>query len=139
MISAYQPLSNYTSSDIYYLAFPSEPLQRKLLVCAVYIAELIQAILLARIAYTEFAAGFGKIEAVNTIGLLSLAVPVLSSIGMCYLFWSCVILRLLTIKLVTAVVQIFYAYRIKLLADSYLIPSVVVLVNFKLSSSISND
>ena len=29
-----------------------------------------------------------------------------------------------------AVVQIFYAYRIKLLADSYIIPSVVVLVNF---------
>ena len=29
-----------------------------------------------------------------------------------------------------AVVQIFYAYRIRILADSYIIPSVVVLVGF---------
>ena len=31
-----------------------------------------------------------------------------------------------------AVVQIFYAYRIKILGNSYLIPSVVVLVSFKI-------
>jgi hypothetical protein len=126
----YRPLSNYISSDIYYLEFPNDPLQRKLLVYAVYTIELVQAILLARVAYVEFAAGFGNFQAINTIGLLSLAVPILCSIGMCFSFsWPCMI-GLLTSKLVTAVVQIFYAYRIKLLADSYLIPSVVTLVNF---------
>ena len=85
----YRPLSNYISSDIYYLAFPNDPLRIKLLVFAVYTAELLQAILLARMAYTEFAAGFGNFEAINEIGLLSLAVPILSSIGMCYSFWPC--------------------------------------------------
>ena len=95
-----------------------------------YTAELVQAILLARMAYTAFAAGFGNFEVINTIGLMSLAVPILSSIGMCYSFsWPCVI-PLLTSKIVTAVVQIFYAYRIKIFADSYLIPIVVVLVKF---------
>ena len=46
-----------------------------------YTIELVQAILLARMASKEFAAGFGNFEAINTIGLLSLAVPILGSIG----------------------------------------------------------
>jgi len=93
---------------IYYLMFPNDPPQRKVLVYAVYTIELVQAILLARMASVEFAAGFGNYEALDTIGLLSLAVPILGSI-------------------VTAVVQIFYAYRIRLFSENYLIPSVVVL------------
>ena len=130
-------MDNYFYTDNYYLAFPDDSLQRKSLVYGVYTVELAQAILLARMAFTEFAAGFGNFEAMDKIGLLWLAVPILSSIGMCHLFsWSCVI-RLLISKLVTAVVQIFYAYRIKLLADGYLIPSLVVLVDF--FYSISND
>ena len=72
--------------DIYYLAFPNDSIQRKILVYAVYTAELVQSILLARIAYTEFAAGFGNVEGIDSVGLLSLAVPILSSIGMCYSF-----------------------------------------------------
>jgi len=47
-------------------------------------------------------------EAIDTISLLNIAVPILGSI-------------------VTAVVQIFYASRIKLFADNYLIASLVVL------------
>ena len=124
------------SSDIYYLAFPNDSVPRKILVYAVYIAEMVQSILLARTAYTEFASGFGNLEAINKIGLLlTFAVPILSSTGMCYSFsWPCVIpTRLLTSKLVAAVVQTFYAYRIKLLAHSYYIPFVIVLVKFSSS------
>ena len=66
--------------------FPNDPRLKKLLVYAVYTVELVQAILVARVAYTEFAAGFGNLEAVNTIGLLSIAAPILSSIGMYYSF-----------------------------------------------------
>ena len=133
----YLPLSNYISLDVYYLAFPNDPPQNKLLVYTVYAVELVQAILLARVAYTEFAAGFGNFEAIDTIGLLGVAVPMLGSVGMCYsLSWPYVIC-FLTSKLVTAMVQVFYAYRIKLFANSYLIPSAVVLVN--LSSFISNN
>ena len=80
----YRPLSNYISSDIYYLVFPDDSLQKKLLVYAVYTVELVQTILLGRMAYKEFAAGFGHIDAIYTIGLLALAVPILGSIGRCY-------------------------------------------------------
>ena len=66
--------------------FSNDPLHRKLLVYAVYTVELVQAILLATMAYREFVAGFGDPEAINTIGLLSVAVPVLGSIGMFYSF-----------------------------------------------------
>ena len=118
------------------MAFPNDPLQRKLLVYVVYTIELVQAVLLARMASVEFAAGFGNFEAIDTIGLLNLAVPILGSIGMFYLSSSPYVVRLLTSKLVTATVQIFYATRIKLFSDNYVIPSLVVLVNFSYSISI---
>ena len=123
---------NNISSDIYYLAFPNDALQRKLLVYALYVAEMAQAIMLARMAYTQFAAGFGKLDTLDAIPvILWFGVPILSSIGMYHqLFWPFVV-HLLTSLLVAAVVQIFYAYRIKLLANSYLIASVVVLVSVK--------
>ena len=80
---------NSISSDIYYLAFPDEPLSRKILVYAVYTAEIVQAILLAKMAYTEFAAGFGNPQAVDDSGLLWFAVPVLSSASMHHPFLRC--------------------------------------------------
>jgi hypothetical protein len=71
------------SSDTYYLAFPNEPLQRKLLVYAVYLAETAQAIILARMAYVQFADGYGNFDALNAIPvILWFGVPILSSIGM---------------------------------------------------------
>ena len=91
---------------------------------------MVQAIMLARMAYIQFAAGFGNFDALDAIpAILWFGVPILSSIGMYPFFWSLVV-HLSTSILVAAVVQIFYAYRIKLLAKSYLIPSVVVLVSF---------
>ena len=124
---------NNIPSDIYYLAFPNEPLQRKLLVYAVYVAETVQAIILARMAYIQFAAGFGNFDALNAIPvLLWFGVPILSSIGMYHPLLCPLVVRLylITSVLVVAVVQIFYAHRIKLLSQSYLIPGVVVLVSF---------
>lgn len=63
------------------MAFPNDPLQRKVLVYGVYTAELVQVILLSKMAFTEFAAGFGTFDALNDIGLLWFAVPTLSAIG----------------------------------------------------------
>ena len=78
---------NNISSDIYYLAFPNDSLQKKLLVYAVYAAEMVQAILLARMVYIQFAAGFGNPNALNAIPvILWFAVPILNSIGMYHLF-----------------------------------------------------
>jgi hypothetical protein len=114
------------------LAFPKDPILRKILVSAVYAAELVQAIILARMAYIQFGAGFGSFDALNAIpAILWFGVPILSSIGMYhpFFFWPLVV-HLLTSILVAAVVQIFYAYRIKILGESYYIPGVVFLVSF---------
>ena len=110
------------------MAFPNDPLQSKILVYAVYAAELVQSILLAKKFYQEFAAGFGSFEAIDTSGLLWITVPIISSIGMNHPFFLAAVVRLPTSKSVAAVVQIFYAYRIKLFTDNKFIPSVVVLV-----------
>jgi hypothetical protein len=65
------------------LAFPNNSLQMKLLVYAVYVAEMVQAIILARMAYVQFAAGFGNLDALDAIPvILWFGVPILSSIGM---------------------------------------------------------
>ena len=61
-------ISNYHCSDTYYLAFPKDRPTTKILVYAVYAAELTQAILFAMIAYKQFGAGFGNVEAPNEIG-----------------------------------------------------------------------
>ena len=69
-------------SDIYYLAFLNDPPARKILVHAVYVAELVQTILFSQMAFKEFAAGFGSFEAFNKVGSFWFAIPVLSSTGM---------------------------------------------------------
>ena len=69
-------------SDIYYLAFSKDPPTKKILVYAVYIAELVQTILFSQMAFKEFAAGFGSLEALGEVDNFWFALPILSSIGM---------------------------------------------------------
>ena len=69
-------------SDNYYLAFSKDPRTAKILVYAVYVAELVQTILVSQMAFKEFAAGFGNFEALDKVGNIWFAIPVLSSTGM---------------------------------------------------------
>jgi len=94
---------------LYHLGLSNDPLYRKSLVYGVYAAELVQTILYSKMGYKQFASGFGNIEALDEIGLLWFAAPVLTAI-------------------VSFVVQIFYAYRIKVFTQSYIIPSLVALL-----------
>ena len=48
----------------------------------VYAVELAQTILYTKMAFQEFAAGFGNILALEKIGLLWFAAPILTAIGM---------------------------------------------------------
>ena len=47
-----------------------------------YAAELVQTILFSQMAFREFAAGFGSFEALDEVGNLWFATPILSSTGM---------------------------------------------------------
>ena len=73
-------------SDIYNLGLSNDSLYRKALVYGVYAAELAQVILYSKMGYQEYAAGFGNILALEEIGLLWFAAPVLSAIGVYNLF-----------------------------------------------------
>ena len=121
-------LNDYHCSDIYYLAFSNDPPKRKILVYSIYAVELVQTILFTKVAFEQLAAGFGNFDALNHGGLLWFAVPILSSTGT----FSSIFLGVLCLQvnyIVEFVVQLFYAYRIKVLAGSNLVPIVVVLVN----------
>jgi len=72
---------------------------------------LVQAILLARMVYLQLAANFGSRLALATIpDTYFFAVPIL-------------------VAIVAAVVQIFYAYRVKLLTNRYIVPGVIVFLS----------
>jgi len=94
---------------IYHIGLSKDPLHRKILVYGVYAAELAQTILYSKAGFQEFAAGFGNVLALEEIGLLWFAAPVLTAI-------------------VSFVVQMFYAFRIKVFTQSYFIPSLVTLL-----------
>lgn len=91
--------------DIYYLAFVNDPPTTKILVYTVYAVELAQTISCTQMAFKDFVTGFGRFETLTDV------------------------VRLLIIKLVAFAVQIFYAYRIRVLIKSNFIPVVVALVN----------
>ena len=71
-------------SDVYYLAFSKDLPTRKILVYAVYVAELVQTILFPQMAFKQFAAGFGSFEALDEMGNFWFAVPILDSTGMSF-------------------------------------------------------
>jgi hypothetical protein len=75
----------------------------------VYAAELAQTILYTKMAFQEFATDFGNDLALAEVGLLWFAGPVLTAI-------------------VSFVVQIFYAYRIRVFTQSNFIAIVVTLL-----------
>ncbi|KAF8873064.1 hypothetical protein CPB84DRAFT_1798711 [Gymnopilus junonius] len=105
-----------TQVYLYFLAFPNDPRWTQMLVYGLYAAELIQTVLLTQTAFFSFAAGFGNLNAINEEGNLWFSVPILSSA-------------------IASVVQVFYAYRIQILAQSYIVPSIIVLVSFVFRST----
>lgn len=74
-------ISNSFWSDLYHLGLSNDPIYRKALVYGVYAAELVQTILYSKMGYQEYAAGFGDIVALDEIGLLWFAAPVLTALG----------------------------------------------------------
>ncbi|PPQ84160.1 hypothetical protein CVT25_002026 [Psilocybe cyanescens] len=80
-------------SDLYYLAFPNDPLRSKAIVYSVYILELVQTTLIARTLYDEFVFGFLNIDSLDRIGEIRFAVPIAGGI-------------------VTFIVQSFYVHRV---------------------------
>lgn len=92
---------------MYYLAFPNDPTLSKALSFGVYFFEAVQTFLLTQSAFHGFAEGFGNLIFLDEIGTIWFSVPVMSGI-------------------VAFVAQVFYAYRISILAQSKIVASFIV-------------
>ncbi|PPR03487.1 hypothetical protein CVT26_007893 [Gymnopilus dilepis] len=99
-----------TQVYMYFLAFPNDPRWTQILVYGVYTAEFVQTILITQTAFRSFAPGFGNIESINEEGNLWFTIPIMSSAIAC-------------------VVQVFYAYRLRILAQSYIVPVIIVVLS----------
>ena len=75
------PITAISCSDLYHLGLSNDVPYRKALVYGVYAAELAQTILYTDKGFQEFAAGFGNILALEDIGLLWFAAPILTAFG----------------------------------------------------------
>lgn len=93
---------------VYYLAFSNDSPRTRALVYGVYLVEMTQTFLLTYTAFKTFAIGFGNIGAIIDGSILWFSIPIMSSA-------------------VAFVVQVFYAYRISVLAKS---KAVAILILF---------
>ncbi|THH32213.1 hypothetical protein EUX98_g1998 [Antrodiella citrinella] len=85
---------------LYYIAFPSDHRGLKCVVAAIFLLEVTQTVLLTHDAFRVYASGWGNAIELNSIGLYWLNIPVLSGF-------------------ISALTQLFYAWRIRILSRSY--------------------
>ncbi|KAJ7435454.1 hypothetical protein FB451DRAFT_1418196 [Mycena latifolia] len=95
---------------LYYDAFPNDRLSTKCLVYTVYAIELVEAVLITQDAFAIFGYGFGDFTELTNIHLMWLDVPVTSG-------------------LVAFIGQSFYAYRVYVLSQSWIIPVLILVVS----------
>lgn len=92
---------------IYHVSFPEDRPLMKAIVYGVYLIELVQTILVAHDAFAGYAIGYGNLQALDSAQLEWLAVPVFSGI-------------------ISAVVQIFYGYRVYILSQSRILFAFII-------------
>ncbi|KAJ7080924.1 hypothetical protein B0H15DRAFT_474013 [Mycena belliarum] len=95
---------------LYYQAFPNDRPSTKCLVYIVYVIELAQTILMTHDIFLVFGAGFGNLVALTKIYFDWLTVPVMSGV-------------------VALIGQSFYAYRVYVLSESWIIPLLIVVIS----------
>ncbi|KAJ3929057.1 MAG: hypothetical protein NXY57DRAFT_900811, partial [Lentinula lateritia] len=104
---------------LYYLAFPSDRTIIKSVVYGIFLIEIFQTILVTHDAFAIFGYGFGSFESLTKMYFDWFTVPVMSGIGECMAFIG----------------QTFYAYRIRVISKSNLVPAFIIIVS--LTSSIA--
>ncbi|KAF7349378.1 hypothetical protein MSAN_01727600 [Mycena sanguinolenta] len=94
---------------IYYLAFPNDRRSTKIVVAFVGIAEILQTLADSRDTIRTFGAGWGNPDILNEVGWAWFSVPILGSI-------------------IASVGQIFFAWRIHIIAKSLYVPILIALI-----------
>ncbi|KIK68972.1 hypothetical protein GYMLUDRAFT_628936 [Collybiopsis luxurians FD-317 M1] len=101
---------------LYYLAFPVDRPQIKAVVYGIYLLEVVQTLLVTHDAFAIFGYGYGDLESLSNIHFNWFTVAVMSGV-------------------VAFIGQAFYAYRIRYLSNSKVVPVLILLLS--LSSSIA--
>lgn len=114
-------------ADLYYLAFPHDRRTIKYVVYGVFIIEVIQTILVTHDAFAIFGYGFSEFKSLTDMHMDWFTVPVMSGLGECP-FLSRFISAERTVFAVAFIGQAFYAYRIRVLSNSKLVPGFILLV-----------
>ncbi|KAF7349381.1 hypothetical protein MSAN_01727900 [Mycena sanguinolenta] len=94
---------------IYYLAFPNDRRSSKFVVAFVVLAEFLQTLSNSRDTFHILGSGWGNPQVLNDVGLAWFSVPVLGS-------------------LIASVGQIFFAWRIYIIAKSLYVPILITQV-----------
>jgi len=90
---------------IYHLAFQKDPKRNKILVYSVFVLEIAQTIFFTQSAFYIFGSGYGNFADYEQIRFTWFSAPLLTGVVAC-------------------IAQLFYAYRISVLAESYWVASV---------------
>ncbi|KAJ6493025.1 hypothetical protein C8R45DRAFT_927819 [Mycena sanguinolenta] len=110
---------------IYYLAFPKDRRSSKLVVAFVVVAEFLQTLANSRDSIRMFGSGWGNPQILDEIGWAWFSVPILGS------------LTTLTVEPVASVGQIFFAWRIYIIAKTLYVPILIALITaFQLAAGI---
>ncbi|KZT25646.1 hypothetical protein NEOLEDRAFT_1178122 [Neolentinus lepideus HHB14362 ss-1] len=95
---------------IYYLAFPNDRVIVKSVVTLTFIIEVVQSILIINDAFRVLATGWGDVSQITRVGMLWFSVPFISV----FVSW---------------IAQIFYAWRIRVLSQNWILPIVIVVLS----------
>ncbi|KAJ7692562.1 hypothetical protein B0H17DRAFT_1010524 [Mycena rosella] len=104
---------------LYYQAFPNDKRSTKCLVYGIYAIELVSTILISHDGFAIFGYGFGDVSHLTRVGFDWLDVPVMSS-------------------LISFTGQSFYAYRLHIFSNSWILPALIVVASDSASLSCSN-
>jgi hypothetical protein len=95
-----------TQVYIYYLSFPRDPKVAKAFVYITFLIETVQTIIITKTAWHVFAVGYGNYQMYDAVEMGWFNIPLIGG-------------------LVAFIAQIFYAYRIRLLSRSFIMPAVI--------------
>ncbi|KAK7443225.1 hypothetical protein VKT23_015823 [Stygiomarasmius scandens] len=96
---------------LYYMAFPNDKPILKFIAYFVYTMELVQTILVTNDAFHAYGSGFGNYEELTSMHLNWFSIPIMSGI-------------------VSMMGQLFFAYRIKVLSNSRVLPAMIAVMAF---------
>ena len=115
-------------ADAYYVAFPHDSTRLKGVVGMTYTLELIQLIFATHDVFRVYARGWGNFLELDSIGYYWFDIIILTALSESPKLCSKASYESSPLEPVSVICQLFYAWRIRVLNNSYAIASVIAIV-----------